>query len=794
MKVLEKVKTMPIEEFYRVCNRLVKEMGFRIRNGVYRENTVVFDAFMPVPGGEIRYIIIFIRKDSFNALDLEDLVDFETLQIRWMIITTGRIEESAREKVPENMDVTLMDGADFERLLLEFGIVEEGRKEGSYLPSAGKLDEELAWAEEFLAAGNYQKAMEHVEQALRIKSTPRGLKIKARILNALGKYDEAVSILTGVLESNVRDDEAWFILAEVLENMGREEEAEEAYGQCVRFNPRNLGCWLNRGNILFSMGKLDEALLCYEKALSIRQDVPDAWNNRGIVLKHLGKYDEAMRSYNAALKYDPDFARAYLNKAILFFDMRRYEEAENAAYEYLKREEGEDGYLLLANIYLKRQMLGKAEEMARRALEINPGSIEARKILRKITGGKARDVGEDLKRSIGDILAMLPEGEMDGVREALREAQELATSGDLEGAKDKLEEAKKLLRDYVDEQSLKKALMEDIIEIAQESGTVVGDDLESMSLEELRDLRARLIRNIKRRGAEEKTREKLLESLKKIRQDLERSGLLNGEIDAEIKAAEEHINAGEFTEAIEVLLGISAKIERRRLDEMREFLVEDTRELLRDAGMEIPGDLDSMDIPRLRELRAEALEKLKGGKGSEEENALRTMVAALGGAVGAAGTRGIRDEVIGDIVELSRIAGEEVPEDLESMGLEELRDLRREIIERLKTRATVEEESEGARYPGGFAQVLLETGKIDLLLSGDIDEDEYLANAIGIIHFQRGEYEKAAEQFKRALAINPELREAEFNLGIALIKMGNEEEGRMHLRRIGMEEFAERKI
>ncbi len=794
MKVLEKVKTMPIEEFYRVCNRLVKEMGFRIRNGVYRENTVVFDAFMPVPGGEIRYIIIFIRKDSFNALDLEDLVDFETLQIRWMIITTGRIEESAREKVPENMDVTLMDGADFERLLLEFGIVEEGRKEGSYLPSAGKLDEELAWAEEFLAAGNYQKAMEHVEQALRIKSTPRGLKIKARILNALGKYDEAVSILTGVLESNVRDDEAWFILAEVLENMGREEEAEEAYGQCVRFNPRNLGCWLNRGNILFSMGKLDEALLCYEKALSIRQDVPDAWNNRGIVLKHLGKYDEAMRSYNAALKYDPDFARAYLNKAILFFDMRRYEEAENAAYEYLKREEGEEGYLLLANIYLKRQMLGKAEEMARRALEINPGSIEARKILRKITGGKARDVGEDLKRSIGDILAMLPEGEMDGVREALREAQELATSGDLEGAKDKLEEAKKLLRDYVDEQSLKKALMEDIIEIAQESGTVVGDDLESMSLEELRDLRARLIRNIKRRGAEEKTREKLLESLKKIRQDLERGGLLNGEIDAEIKAAEEHITAGEFTEAIEVLLGISAKIERRRLDEMREFLVEDTRELLRDAGMEIPGDLDSMDIPRLRELRAEALEKLKGGKGSEEENALRTMVAALGGAVGAAGTRGIRDEVIGDIVELSRIAGEEVPEDLESMGLEELRDLRREIIERLKTRATVEEGSEEARYPGGFAQVLLETGKIDLLLSGDIDEDEYLANAIGIIHFQRGEYEKAAEQFKRALAINPELREAEFNLGIALIKMGNEEEGRMHLRRIGMEEFAERKI
>ena len=789
MSIIEKVKRMPIDEFYRICNRMVKEMGFHVRNGVYRENTVVFDAAMPVPGGEIRYIIIFVRKDRFNALDLEDFVDFETIQIRWMIITTGTIEESAREKVPENMEITLLDGGDFERLLGEFGIMREERAEGSYLPSAGKLDEELAWAEEFLKSGNYEKAMEHVEQALRIKSTPKGLKIKAKILGDIGKYDEAISLLSNVLESNVKDDEAWFFLAEVLENMGREDEAEEAYGQCVRFNPRNLGCWLNRGNILFSMGKMEEALLCYENALKIRQDIPDVWNNRGVVLKHLGKLDEAMRSYNAALKYDPDFARAYLNKAILFFDMRRYEEAENAVYEYLKREKSEEGYLLLANIYLKRQMLGKAEEMANKALEMNPGSIEARKILRKIHGGKVRDVEEELKRSIGDILAMLPEEEMDEVRETLKEAQALASRGEFEESKRKLEEAKAFLVNYVDEKNLRKAIIEDILEIAEESNTVVGDDLDEMSIDELRALRSRLIKNIKRMGEEEKTRENLLLSLSKIRKDMEAGGLLNEEMEKELKGVEERINNGEFTEALELLLGISAKIERKRLEEIKKFLVEDTRELLRDADMEIPEGIEDMDIPSLRELRMRALEKLK--RGGEEDNALKTMVAALGGASRERPLEGMKSEVINDIRELSEIAGIEVPEDIEELSLDELRGLRREIIERMKSGVKVPEERR--EYPWGFAQILLETGRFDDLF-GDLEEDEYLANARGIYYFENGDYEKAAEQFKRALAINPEFREAEFNLGVTLLKMGNEEEGMVHLRRVGMEKFGKRKI
>ncbi len=779
-KILQKIKTMPLDEFYHLCNRLVKEMGFSIRNGVYREDTVVFDAYLPVPGGEIRYIIIFLRKDRFTGFDLEELVDFETLQIRWMIATTGEIDNSAKEKIPNNMEITLLDGSDLERLIQEFGIIKDENHPGSFLPSAGKLDEALNWARDFLKAGNYEKALEYVNNALRIKVTPHGLKLKARILNEMGKYDEAVLLMQRVLEENVRDDEAWFIFATILENMGRYQDAEEAYGQCVRFNPRNLGCWLNRGNILFEMEKYDESLLCYENALKIRQDLPQVWNNRGVVLKHLGKYDDAMRSYNAALKYDPDFAQAYLNKALLFFEMRRYEEAENAVYEYLKREESEEGYLLLANIYLKRQLLGKAEEMAKKALELNPGSIEAKKILRKVRGGKVKDIEDEIKREISDILNMLPDEEMDTAKSILREARELAGRGDFEGARSKLEEAREYLKRYVNEEMMRKAIIEDILEISDGN---VPDNLEDMDINELRSLRERIIMNIKRRGEEEKTKEHLLKAIDRIKEDMERSDILTPALELKIEEAKSKIISGEFSEAVEVLLEISASVEREKIDEMRKLLIEDTQELLRDAGMEIP-DLENMDLAEIKALRSKAIERLKG---SDNDSGLKGMVAALTG-----GAMGIKEEIKNDIVELSKVANVEIPDDFDEMSLAELKDLRSKIIEKIKNTTKTRKEIE--KYPRGFGQILLELGRYEDLMDMDIEEDEFIANARGIYLFESGRYEEAIDQFKRALAINPEFVEAEFNLGYALIKIGKEEEGLLHIKKAGFEELLKRKI
>ncbi len=774
MKVLDRLKAMSMDEFYRVCNRLVKEMGFQVKTGVYRDDTAVFDANLQLPGGQIRYIIIFIRKDTFGMEDLAELVDFDTFQIRWMIITTGVVDKRALEKVPENMEIKILDGSEFEKLVIEFGVIKEESPAGRFLPSAGKVDEELAWAEQFLKSGNFEKALEHVNSALAIKSTDKGLKIKAKILSQMGKYDEALLLLQRVLEENVRDDEAWFILATVLENMGRDDEAEEAYGQCTRFNPRNFGCWLNRGNLLFMLEKYDEALMCYENALKIRQDMPEVWNNRGVVLKHMGKYDEAMKSYNAAITYDPKFAQAYLNKAILFYEMKRYEEAENSVYEYLSHEEGDSGYVLLANIYLKRQMPSKAEEMAKKAIKINPGNIEAREILRKVQGATAKEAEAHVMNAIESLISSVQAQDMEDVTAILQEARLLAEQGNYAAVREKLKEARELLMKHADEKALKNAIIADILDIANEANLPVQEGLEDMDIDSLRIMRSEMIKKIRRAAQEEKTKSNLKQSLQHIKEDLEAKGLLTDEIENYIKSAEQQIEEGNFSNAMETLISLSAQVERERFEDIRHFLIEDTKELLEDANMDVPFNIEDMNLEEMKELRKRALEKISGH--SAAGGGLKDMVAALSGG-------SVKDAIVEDIHELAEVADFQVPEEIESMSISELKNLRKEIIEKLKSgREKSENISEF-----GLGHVLLEAGLYDKLFDESLKEDEYLANARGIYYFEKGDIENAIMQFKRAVALNPEFKEAEFNLGYSLYISGQKEEGLLHLKRVKMD-------
>ena len=837
--MLEDIKKMKSNEFARLCNRLAREMGFRIRNSIYREDIVVMDAIMSVPGREIRYVLIFLRKDKITAKDIRELIDFETVEIRWMIITTGEIEESAKKIIPGTMDVNLIDGRGFENILKDYGIISrEEKKEVSYLPSVGEIDNLLGWAEDFYKHGNYEKALEYANQAISIKSTPKSLKVKVKILKEIGRYDEALSILKTLLEGNVKDDESWFLLGSILEAMGRYSEAEEAYGQCVRFNPRNLGCWLNRGNILFSVEKMDEALLCYENALKIRQDMPQVWNNRGVVLKYLGKLDEAIRSYNAALKYDEKFADAYLNKAILFYEMRRYEEAENSLAQYLKLKEDPEGYVLLSNIYLKRQLQSKAEEAAKKALQIDPTNIEAKKILRKVYGGKVKDVEDELKRGIEDILNLLPEDEMEPVRRILIDAKELVRRGEFEEAKRRLEEAKEKMRQFVDERKLKDTLIADIIELSKEGNTEIPDNLEEMNVEELTQLRRELIKKLREEGAEAKTMDTLFASLERIRERMRSSDILTEDIDGEISEIKSLIQKGEFSLVMDKLLEISAMVEKRKLEDMRQIIVDDTRELLQDAGLEIPSNLNDMDFNALKSIRLQALEKIKGEKVKEEtfkgslkkeiisdinelssfgnveipENLeemdvdelkkLRKEIiesiktpekreeSGLGGLVkvlqGGERREDIRKELLRDIEELASIVGEEVGEDIKDMDIDGLREIKKNLLRRI----TTGERNEGTAFPKGYGHVVLQFGDVSRLEEDNYGDEEYGLNALGIVHFEKGDYEGAIKYFKRALAINHGFREAEFNLAYALHMLGKTEDAKLHLKHIGMEDFS----
>ncbi len=500
----EKIENMPMEEFVKLCNRLVVEMGFKVRNSVYREDTAVFDAYMPVPGKSLHYVIIFLKRPKVTMNDIMEMLDVETVEVRWMFITTGKFE--GVEELKNREDVTLLDWNDFERLIVEFGLKEEltrgergaEAREGRYLPSAGELESMLQWARDFLEQENYEKALEYVDRALGIKVTSEGRKLKARILAATGRVEEAISILTSILENDIRDDEAWLILGQVLEDSGDLEESSEAYSQCVRFNPRNLTCWMNRGNVMLRLEKYSEALLCYEKALEIRRDIPALWNNRGVALKYLGKYDEALRSYNVALKMDKDFADAYLNKAILYFETRKYEKARNEVEEYLKRRRDSRALLLLARIYIRRGMKKDAREIIEEVLQMEPGNTEARELIDRLEGRtrevkEYQELREKLKKEASAIEETYGKVMNSGEKDELNRINEDIERGEISSAYARITNLKDKLNSREIE-TLKNVLRKNTARLLELAGMDVPENIEELEVKELEILGEEAVR------------------------------------------------------------------------------------------------------------------------------------------------------------------------------------------------------------------------------------------------------------------------------------------------------------
>ncbi len=90
--------------------------------------------------------------------------------------------------------------------------------------------------------------------------------------------------------------------------------------------------------------------------------------------------------------------------------------------------------------------------------------------------------------------------------------------------------------------------------------------------------------------------------------------------------------------------------------------------------------------------------------------------------------------------------------------------------------------AESAPMPAAEAPSAGEPSKVEgaLLATGGIAGAE--ENAEGVNHYQQGHWDVAQEHFNKALAANPDLPEAHYNLALALDKLGNHGEATNHFK------------
>jgi tetratricopeptide (TPR) repeat protein len=227
--------------------------------------------------------------------------------------------------------------------------------------------------------GRVREAMEHYEQALRIKPNYAeaynnlgvALKGQGRLPEAIGYYEQALRIEPDLFQAESNLGNALLQVGKVPEAIGHDEQA-------LRLKPDYAEAHNNLGNALLRAGRVQEAIGHYEQALRLKLDNAEAHNNLGNALVRLGRVQEAISHYEQALRTRPDFADAHNNLGNALLRAGNVQEAVGHYEQALQLKP--DNAMAHYNLGNALVQLGRVQEAIghyEQALRINPDFVQA---------------------------------------------------------------------------------------------------------------------------------------------------------------------------------------------------------------------------------------------------------------------------------------------------------------------------------------------------------------------------------------------------------------------------------
>lgn len=157
--------------------------------------------------------------------------------------------------------------------------------------------------------------------------------------------------------------------------------AERRYRSALSKDSRSVMAHYGLGVVLQKRGRMEEALSAYDRALSIRRDV-NAFSNRCSVLHALKRFDEAEKACRDAIAMNLAHAPALTNLGAVLLSRGRMNEAIAVHEKLVELFPSEATFLRLARALIRNGERDYAEAMLKRALSLNPESVESHRELR----------------------------------------------------------------------------------------------------------------------------------------------------------------------------------------------------------------------------------------------------------------------------------------------------------------------------------------------------------------------------------------------------------------------------
>jgi tetratricopeptide (TPR) repeat protein len=144
----------------------------------------------------------------------------------------------------------------------------------------------------------------------------------------------------------------------------------------------------DRATLYYYRANFELALNEIEKAIEIDKTA-EYLNLSGLILAELGRYDDSKKAYLAALELEPEYSELHNNLGLLFLKMKKLDEAVLSFQESVKKNMNNAlAYVNLGKALIELEKYDEALTAYNKALEIDPGSQEAREAIRLYKEGK----------------------------------------------------------------------------------------------------------------------------------------------------------------------------------------------------------------------------------------------------------------------------------------------------------------------------------------------------------------------------------------------------------------------
>src|SRR5579859_2357261 len=156
-------------------------------------------------------------------------------------------------------------------------------------------EREEPWAvEDEISPPSYEDALAACEQGLTCHPNAfTSLTEKAKLLFALQRYEEVLTVTAQILRGFLRDVEAWQIQAQTLYRLGHYQKAVNACNAALALGANTAEIWKIKARSLLFLEEYREALRTCENASEMDTDDAELWQIKACVLFFLDREKEA---------------------------------------------------------------------------------------------------------------------------------------------------------------------------------------------------------------------------------------------------------------------------------------------------------------------------------------------------------------------------------------------------------------------------------------------------------------------------------------------------------------------